>query len=191
VAVALGGTGFVASFVAGVAFCYLHGVLAARRARRARQQPEAPPVAAYRLAGADYDLLTEVTSLATTLMWFVVGLAAVTTLADGVSWEAVVYTLLALTVLRLVPVLLAFTGSRAPVRERVLVGLLGPRGTTSIVFGLLAFNTLPTGPVADLVLTVTVLVVLVSALIHGPGAPLLARALAVGPRRRTEPVPAV
>ncbi|MCD2187775.1 cation:proton antiporter domain-containing protein [Actinomycetospora soli] len=183
VAVALGGTGFVASFVAGVAFCYLHGVLAARRARRAREQPDAAPTTAYRLAGADYHLLTEVTSLATMLMWFVVGLAAVATLSEGVTWQAVVYTLLALTVLRLGPVLLAFTGSRFDRRERLLVGLLGPRGTTSIVFGLLAFNTLPTGPVADLALTVTVLVVLVSALVHGTGAPLLARALAVRTRR--------
>jgi hypothetical protein len=31
-------------------------------------------------------------------------------------------------------------------RERVLVGALGPRGTTTIVFGLLAFNRLPEGP---------------------------------------------
>jgi sodium/hydrogen antiporter len=182
VAVGLQGNGFVASFVAGVAFRYVHGVLAARRARRVRLDPTAPSTGEYRLAAADYDLLTEVTSVTTMLMWFVVGLATVMTFAEGVTWQAVVYTLLALTVLRLVPVLLAFTGSRFTRRERLLVGLLGPRGTTSIVFGLLAFNTLPTGPVADLALTVTILVVLVSALVHGPGAPLLARALARPPR---------
>ncbi|MFC5061500.1 cation:proton antiporter [Actinomycetospora atypica] len=183
VAVALGGSGFVASFVAGVAFRYVHGVLAARRARRARERPSSG-VGEYRLAAGDYLLLTEVTALMTMLMWFVVGLGAVVTFAEGVSWRAIVYTLAALTVVRLVPVLLAFVGSRFTRRERLLVGLLGPRGTSSIVFGLLAVNTLPTGPVADLALTVTVLCVLVSALVHGPGAPLLARAMAVRPRAR-------
>ena len=184
VAVALGGSGFVASFVAGVAFRYVHGVLAARRARRARERPSSGTAGEYRLAAGDYLLLTEVTSLMTMLMWFVVGLGAVATFAEGVPWQAVVYTLAALTVVRLVPVLLAFVGSRFTRRERLLVGLLGPRGTSSIVFGLLAVNTLPTGPVADLALTVTVLCVLISALVHGPGAPLLARALAVRPRAR-------
>ena len=53
-----------------------------------------------------------------------------------------VFCLLALTVVRMIPVLLAMLGSRFTWPERLLVGWIGPRGTTSIVFGLLAFNVL-------------------------------------------------
>jgi sodium/hydrogen antiporter len=54
---------------------------------------------------------------------------------------------------------------------------LGPRGTTSIVFGLLAFNVLA-GDAAGQAILVTVMVVLGSVVIHGVGAPAAARAFA-------------
>ena len=63
--------------------------------------------------------------------------------------------------------LLALLGSRPPGKERLLIALLGPRGTTSIVFGLLAFNELADEDLAHTVLSVTTLVVLGSVLLHG------------------------
>ncbi|MEV6769344.1 cation:proton antiporter [Nocardia sp. NPDC051030] len=80
----------------------------------------------------------------------------------------------ALTVVRMVPVLLALLGSGVPVKEALLIGWLGPRGTTSIVFGLLAFNELPDSD-AELVLTVLVVTVLGSIALHGLGSPVTAR----------------
>ncbi|MGV0851905.1 cation:proton antiporter domain-containing protein [Mycolicibacterium phlei] len=76
---------------------------------------------------------------------------------------------------RLVPVLLALLGSSLPWAERLLVGWLGPRGTSSIVFGLLAFNELAGRDEAD-VLMVMVIVVLGSVVLHGATAPAAARA---------------
>jgi NhaP-type Na+/H+ or K+/H+ antiporter len=73
-------------------------------------------------------------------------------------------------VVRVVPVLLSLAGSRLSGRERLLVGALGPRGTTTIVFGLLAFNRLPEGPAADTILIITVVCVLGSVVLHGMGA---------------------
>lgn len=87
----------------------------------------------------------------------------------------------ALTVLRIVPILIAFLGSKFTWRERLMVGSLGPRGTTSIVFGLLAFNALPDGPDAYTVLDVTTLTVLGSVLLHGGGSMAIARLLNVPP----------
>jgi NhaP-type Na+/H+ or K+/H+ antiporter len=92
--------------------------------------------------------------------WFVVGIASVLIFYLGVSWQEVLFCAAVLTVVRLLPVLLAFTRSRLSGRERVLVGALGPRGTTTIVFGLPAFNKLPEGPAADTILTITVICVL-------------------------------
>ena len=65
---------------------------------------------------------------------------------------------------------LSLAGSALSHRERLQVGILGPRGTTSVVFGLLAFNRLPEGPAADTILLVTVALVLGSVVLHGIGA---------------------
>jgi sodium/hydrogen antiporter len=60
-------------------------------------------------------------------------------------------------------------------RGRLLVGWLGPRGITFIVFGPLAFNVL-TGHDERVVLLTMVIAVLGSVVFHGAGAPAAARA---------------
>jgi NhaP-type Na+/H+ or K+/H+ antiporter len=173
--VAIDGNGFVASFVCGIAFRYVHRLLKARRVRHGRAEARTDAL------NTDLHLLEDVTGLLTMTMWFVVGIASVLIFYLGVSWQEVLFCAAVLTVVRLLPVLLAFTRSRLSGRERVLIGALGPRGTTTIVFGLLAFNRLPEGPAADTILTITVLCVLGSVALHGIGAGPVARRLA---RRR-------
>ena len=106
---ALDGNGFVAAFVCGIAFRYL------------RRSPALQ---------AELALVDDIGYLLTIVMWFVVGATAVLALTLGVSWSLVLYCLLALTVVRLVPVVVALFGSPFTWPERVLVGWLGPRGTT-------------------------------------------------------------
>ncbi|MEV4049877.1 cation:proton antiporter [Amycolatopsis sp. NPDC049688] len=165
--VAVDGNGFVASFVCGTAFRYLHRLLKARRVRDGRA--DRAEVRADAL-GKDLHLLEDVTTLLTTTMWFVVGIAAILAFSLGVSWQVVLFCAAVLTVVRVVPVLLSLAGSKLAGRERLLVGALGPRGTTTIVFGLLAFNKLPEGPAADTILVITVVCVLGSVVLHGMGA---------------------
>lgn len=165
--VAIDGNGFVASFVAGVAFRYVHRLRKARRVhdgRADRAEIRADAV------NKDFILLEDVTTLLTMTMWFVVGIAAVLVYSLGISWQVALFCLAVLTVIRMVPVALSLVGSRMSGRERVLVGALGPRGTTSIVFGLLAFNRLPEGTAADTILVITVTCVLGSVVLHGMGA---------------------
>lgn len=152
----IGGNGFVAAFVCGIAFNYFRTSTALR---------------------AELELVDDVGFLLAALMWFVFGLTAVLALGFGVPLGLVVFCLLALTVVRLIPVLLALLGSDVGRRERVLLGWLGPRGTSSIVFGLLAFNALD-GVAADTVALVLVVTVLGSVAIHGVGASAAARAYA-------------
>jgi NhaP-type Na+/H+ or K+/H+ antiporter len=151
---AVGGNGFVSAFVCGFAFNYL------RHSRAVR---------------AELELLDDIGFLLSAGMWFVFGATAVLALTFGVSWGMVAFGLLALTVVRLVPVLVAMLGSKFSWAERLLVGWLGPRGTTSIVFGLLAFNVL-TGHDERVVLLTMVIAVLGSVVLHGVGAPAAARA---------------
>jgi sodium/hydrogen antiporter len=165
--VAIDGNGFVASFVAGVAFRYVHRLRKARRVhdgRADRAEIRADTV------NKDFLLLEDVTTLLTMTMWFVVGIAAVLVFSLGISWQVALFCLAVLTVIRMAPVALSLAWSRTSGRERVLVGALGPRGTTSIVFGLLAFNRLPDGSAADTILVITVTCVLGSVVLHGIGA---------------------
>ncbi|ONI91925.1 hypothetical protein ALI22I_06595 [Saccharothrix sp. ALI-22-I] len=114
-------------------------------------------------------------------MWFIVGIAAVLTYSTGVSWQILLFCAAVLTVVRMVPVHVSLLGSKLSQRERLLVGALGPRGTTSIVFGLLAFNKLPSSSAADNILLITVTCVLGSVLLHGLGAgPLVRRVKTTG-----------
>lgn len=179
--VAIDGNGFVASFVCGITFRYVHRLLKARRVRTGRADARTDAL------NSDLHLLEDVTGLLTMTMWFVVGIAAVLTFYLGVSWQVVLFCVAVLTVVRLGPVLLALTGSRMRRRERLLVGALGPRGTTTIVFGLLAFNRLPEGGAADTILTITVGCVLGSVALHGVGATPFQRLLAKWNAGMTKP----
>ncbi|UOX92468.1 cation:proton antiporter [Amycolatopsis sp. FBCC-B4732] len=176
--VAIGGNGFVASFVCGIAFRYVFRGSAAAYIRkvpeRARDVLTSPT--------AELQLLEEVTGLLTMGMWFVVGAISVLVVQFGLSWQVVVFCLAALTVLRIGPVLLSLLKTDLPGRDRFLIGALGPRGTTSIVFGLLALNGLATGD-EDVVLTITVVCVLGSVVLHGIGSAPLTNRLGVGRRR--------
>jgi sodium/hydrogen antiporter len=151
---AVDGNGFVSAFVCGFAFNQL------RRSEALH---------------SELQLLDDIGFLLSAVMWFVFGATAVLALTFGVSWGSVLFCLLALTVVRLLPVLVAMLGSRFSWPERLLIGWLGPRGTTSIVFGLLAFNVL-TGDAEQAVLITMVIVVLGSVVLHGVGAPAAARA---------------
>lgn len=150
-ATALHGNGFLAAFLAGIAY-------KSARVGRAPSDDE--------VMREEVSLLDEIGVLSSLVMWFVFGAAAVLVFLAPLDWTAVLYGLLALTLLRVVPVLLALLGSRSTGRDRVTLGVLGPRGTSTIMFGLLAFNALDDDS-ASTVLYVMVVTVLGSVLLHG------------------------
>ncbi|GAA1618699.1 cation:proton antiporter [Actinoplanes couchii] len=158
-AVSVDGNGFVASFVSGIMFRAIHERAGAGQAVPGWQ--------------TDFPLVADFAQLLSFAMWFVFGNVAFLVVMLGVDWRMVILALLALTVLRLGPVLLATMRSRFTWSERAQMGLLGPRGTTTIVFGLLAFNELPDGDLADMALVVMSLTVLGSVLLHNLAAVLL------------------
>lgn len=147
VSVGVEGNGFVSAFVCGIAMRSL------RRSDRVAEHLE---------------LVDDVGFLLALSMWFVFGAATVFALADGVSWKAVLFCVLAITVVRIVPVCVSLWRSRWSWRDRLAIGYLGPRGTTSIVFGLLAFNLID-GAAEGAILDTMVVLVLGSLLLHGAG----------------------
>lgn len=148
--------GFVAAFVAGIGY----------RLTRTR---------GHRSDGIEHSeliLVEEVGALAVNFVWFVLGGAMLVVIVAGIDWWMLLLAVLALTLLRIVPVYLSLMRSSVGRSDRLLIGALGPRGTASIVFGLLAYNGLPEEQ-GVIVLTIMVATVVGSILLHGLAAPLL------------------
>src|SRR5271166_943062 len=112
---ALGGSGFIAAFVAGLSFGWLlHGDTAGI----GRFNEELG------------DLLGGVT-------FVVFGALLLGPALGHLSWRIVLYALLSLTVVRMVPVAIAMLGTHTGPRTVALMGWFGPRGLASIVFALI------------------------------------------------------
>jgi NhaP-type Na+/H+ or K+/H+ antiporter len=155
---AAGGNGFVACFIAGMAF---GNVL-----RRSDSQ--------------EVELVEGLGSLLAYAVWFAFGVVLVTAVLDRLTWAVVVYGVLSLTAVRMIPSALALIGSRWSRPDVLVVGWMGPRGLASVVFALLAFDSLgPSSPAAQDVIEVVGFTVLLSVFAHGLLAGPVAAAYAV------------
>ena len=154
--VASHGNGFIAAFTAGLAFAAASG-------------PTTEPV----------PFLEETGTLLSLLVWLVFGAVGVVPALEGLTWQAVLYAVLSLTVIRMVPVALALAGAHLGRPAVLFVGWFGPRGLASVVFALLALEDLGQAP-ARPAITVIAFTVLLSVLAHGLSAEPLARRY--GPR---------
>jgi sodium/hydrogen antiporter len=151
--VAVGGNGFIAAFVGGLAF----GTASGRRG-----EPLVP-------------FVEETGALVSLLVWLAFGAVAVAPAAKVLTWQIVLYAVLSLTVIRMVPVAVALAGSGLDRATIALVAWFGPRGLASVVFCLLALEELGS-PAADHAAAVISITVLLSVLAHGATAdPLAAR----------------
>jgi NhaP-type Na+/H+ or K+/H+ antiporter len=164
--ITLGGNGFVAAFVAGIAFG------AITRARLAES--------------AEY---TETTGTFLSLMvWTIFGAIFVVPAALMVfDWHVVVYALLSLTAIRMLPVAVAMFGVHLRPDTVLLMGWFGPRGLASVVFGIMAFDSLAAASKeTGLLAAVVTWTILLSVLAHG----LSAQPLAAWYARRLKTAPA-
>ena len=94
---------------------------------------------------------------------------------EDAGWRDVLFALLALTVLRMVPVALALVGTGLDRATVAFVGWFGPRGLASVVFALLAVDAFEPSQ-SKAVLAAVTLTVALSVLLHGVSAsPLAAR----------------
>lgn len=162
--VQLGGNGFVAAFVCGVGFGSAMRRMGAGAAATAQPQQA--------------DDLLEFTHRTAQLLgfavWFVFGESVLGSLGTENLAMAVLYGVLSLSVLRMVPVAISALGLHAAVDTVLLVGWLGPRGLASIIFGILAADTIG-GSDGAFVLTVVAATVAMSVFAHGLSAGPLAR----------------
>lgn len=172
--VAVGGNGFIAAFVGGLAF----GAGSRQREEGAVQFTETQG------------------SLLAIGVWTAFGLSlAGQFLGDLFDPRAILYAVLSLTALRMVPVALALIGLRFDRRTVLFVGWFGPRGLASIVFLVLGLESLEgagvdTGPLAATVTWTVLLSVVLHGLTAGPLAARYGRAMDALPEGAPEREPA-
>jgi sodium/hydrogen antiporter len=151
-ALALHGNGFIAAFTGGLAF----GAVGGQRDK------------------ALLPFVEETSALLSLLVWLAFGALAVAPAFSDLTWQAVVYAVLSLTVIRMVPVAVALTGARLGRTATIFIGWFGPRGLATVVFALIALEDLGE-QAARPAITVLAITVLLSVLAHGATADPLAR----------------
>ncbi|MGI9444729.1 MAG: cation:proton antiporter [Rubripirellula sp.] len=108
----LGGSGFIACFVGGLVF---GGLI------REQKQP------LLKAADGTGDVLSMIT-------WFIFGALFIGDCLLQPEWQAILYAILSLSVVRIVPVFLSVAGMGLQTDSKLFMGWFGPRGLASIVF---------------------------------------------------------
>jgi NhaP-type Na+/H+ or K+/H+ antiporter len=117
-AAALGGSGFIASFLAGAIF----GATVPHESEDASRLNE------------------EIGALLGGVTFLIFGAVLLGPSLQHLSWQIVIYAALSLTLIRMLPVALAMVGSGARWQTVGFLGWFGPRGLASIVFAVIAIQ---------------------------------------------------
>jgi len=114
------GNGFVAAFVAGMAFGSV-------------VRTDLEPLV---------DFAEEAGGLLSLMVWLIFGAAMLVPGLEHATWPEFGFAVLALTVVRMVPLAVALMGSGLDRFTVGFIGWFGPRGLASVVFGLIAYDSL-------------------------------------------------
>jgi NhaP-type Na+/H+ or K+/H+ antiporter len=148
----LGGSGFIAAFVAGALF----GLISREHVSSTMRFTEQ--------TGALLDSVT----------FLVFGAVLLGPVFEHVSWQIALYAVLSLTIVRMLPVAISLWGTHALAPTVAFMGWFGPRGLASIVFAVVVEDAhLAHG---GTIVAATYLTVGISVLVHGlSAAPLVSR----------------
>jgi NhaP-type Na+/H+ or K+/H+ antiporter len=159
----IGGNGFIAAFVGGLAV--------GPTVERVGEQ-------LIRFTEAEGQLLN-------LSVFFIFGVLAVG-LMETLTWQVALYAVLSLTVIRMLPVAASLLGTHLRGISVLFAGWFGPRGLASIVLGLIVIAEAPQLAGAGEIELVVASTVLLSVLLHG----VTAAPLSVAYARRVEGMPA-
>ena len=140
----IGGSGFIAAFIGGLALGYI-----------------------VKDAGKILIDFSEAEGQLLNLgVFFLLGIV-VLPLLYNITWQILLYSILSLTVIRMLPVAISLIGTKLGKDTVLFIGWFGPRGLASIVLALLALEELKVFPGDTTFITVVFLTVLLSVFAHG------------------------
>ena len=146
------GNGFIAAFFA--------GLYAGNTSKKTRQHIES-------FAESEGELFVLIS-------FFIFGLAFVAQMWPFVTVDVVIYSVLSLTVLRMLPVILCLVGAKLELSTMAFIAWFGPRGTASILYVLIVAHKIGDAKGLETVYAVVMVTVLMSIVAHGVTAQPLA-----------------
>jgi NhaP-type Na+/H+ or K+/H+ antiporter len=162
---AAGGNGFIAAFVAGLLFGHM-------------VRDHAHEIVEFTEVGG---------TLLSLFVWTLFGVSVVLALLQDFNLRALLFAILALTLMRMLPVFIAMTGSGLRKDTVAIMGWFGPRGLASVVFTLMAIEAYHhVGLEPDTLTAAAGWTILLSVFLHG----MTAQPLANWYARRLEGAPA-
>ncbi len=108
------------------------------------------------------------------IVFFIFGISAIGFL-EGAGWQVWLFGLLALTVVRMLPVAIALMGSGLRRSSVAFMGWFGPRGLASIILALIVIEEEPELPAIPTLFAAMTVTVLASVFLHGISARPLSR----------------
>ena len=140
----IGGSGFIAAFIGGLALGYI-----------------------VKDAGKVLIDFSEAEGQLLNLgVFFLLGIV-VLPLLFNITWQILIYAVLSLTIIRMLPVAISLIGTKLGSDSVLFIGWFGPRGLASIVLALLALDELKVFPDDTTFITVVFVTVLLSVFAHG------------------------
>ncbi len=140
----IGGSGFIAAFIGGLALGYV-----VKDAGKILMD----------FSEAEGQLLN-------LTVFFLLGILVAPILLH-LTWQIVLYAVLSLTVIRMLPVALSLIRAKLSWDSVLFIGWFGPRGLASIVLALLAISQLGSFPGKDTFISVVFITVMLSVFAHG------------------------
>ena len=163
---ALGGNGFIAAFVAGMTAGRITEVCTEKI----------------------LDFTEDEGQLLNLVVFFIFGVSAIGFL-DGAGWQVYLFGLLALTLVRMLPVAVALAGAGLRRSSVAFMGWFGPRGLASIILALIVIEEEPDLPAVPTLFAAMTVTVLGSVFAHGMSARPLSRAYGEAMADATEAEP--
>ena len=120
------------------------------------------------------------------LAWVLFGLMLVPLAMPFIGGSEVLYAVLSLTVIRVLPILLSLQGTRERLQGKLFLAWFGPRGLASLAFATLVWA--EQIPAAGTLVSVTVLTVAISLVVHGVTAAPFARRFATHAEASSDPL---
>jgi NhaP-type Na+/H+ or K+/H+ antiporter len=120
------------------------------------------------------------------LAWVLFGLMLVPLAMPFIGGTEVLYAVLSLTVIRVLPILLSLQGTRERIQGKLFLAWFGPRGLASLAFATLVWA--EQIPAAGTLVSVTVLTVAISLVVHGVTAAPFARRFATHAEASSDPL---
>ncbi len=140
----LGGSGFIAAFVAGLVFGGLRD----------------------RSTGEVSSFVDQLGNLFAVVTFIMFGAVILWPTLEALTWEIALYAVLSLTVVRMLPVVIAMFGTNARPPTLAFLGWFGPRGLATIVFALIVLDDSAL-PGESIIVTTAFATVALSVFAHG------------------------